>query len=116
MVFLFGMANLAHLGASTYFVRRCFHNYGDDTVTNVLRIIVDAMADDSKVLINEDVLDNPPSPMASALDFMMLGYGGKQRTLDCWEKVLGAAGLRISGVSKEKGPWKTLSVIECIKR
>lgn len=82
----------------------------------MIRIIADAMADDSKVLIQEDVLDNPPSPMASALDFMMLGFGGKQRTLECWERVLGAAGLQISAVSKGMGPWKTLSVIEAVKK
>lgn len=81
----------------------------------MLRIIADAMATDSRLLIQEDVLDNPPSQLASVLDFMMLGFGGKERTLEKWSALVGTAGLRISSVSRGEGPWKTLSVIEVIK-
>ncbi|POS73478.1 O-methyltransferase [Diaporthe helianthi] len=63
-------------GAYTYWMRRCFHNYSDEVSRNMLRIIVDAMAEDSRLLIQEDVLDNPPHQWAAFLDFMMLGLGG----------------------------------------
>lgn len=82
----------------------------------MLRILADAMADDSRILIQEDVLDNPPNFMASMLDFMMIAFGGKQRNLETWEGLVGAAGLRISSISRGRGPWKTLAVIECVKK
>jgi hypothetical protein len=102
-------------GAYTYWMRRCFHNYSDEVSRNMLRIIVDAMANDSRLLIQEDVLDNPPHQWAAYLDFMMLGFGGKQRTLKNWEQLLGSVGLRIASVTRGEGPWKSLSVIEAVK-
>lgn len=104
------------LGAYTYWMRRCFHNYSDEVSRNMLRIIVDAMAEDSRLLIQEDVLDNPPHQWAAYLDFMMLGLGGKQRTLKNWEQLLGSVGLRIASVTRGEGPWKSLSVIEAVKQ
>jgi hypothetical protein len=74
------------------------------------------MADDSKLLIQEDVKDNPPSFMAAMLDVMMMVFGGKQRTIENWTKLLDEAALEISSVAKGVGPWKTLSVIECVKK
>jgi O-methyltransferase domain len=98
-----------------YWIRRCLHNYGDHVSVNILKKVVEAMADDSKVVIQEDVMDNPPSNSAAMLDIMMLGFGGKQRTLETWQKVISAAGLQISSVAKGNGPWKSLCVIECVK-
>lgn len=105
-----------HAGAYTYWMRRCFHNYSDEVSRNMLRIIVNAMAEDSRLLIQEDVLDNPPHQWAAYLDFMMLGLGGKQRTLQNWEQLLGSVGLRIASVTRGQGPWKSLSVIEAVKQ
>lgn len=103
-------------GALVYWIRRCLHNYPDQVSTNILSKVVESMADDSKVLLEEDVMDNPPNPMAAMLDMVMLGFGGKQRTLETWEKVTSAAGLQITSVSRGKGPWRSLSVIECAKQ
>ncbi|KAK7739767.1 hypothetical protein SLS53_005737 [Cytospora paraplurivora] len=80
-------------GAYTYWVRRCFHNYSDEVSKNMLGIIADAMANDSRLLVQEDVLDNPPNKMASFMDFMMIGFGGKQRTLESWSRLFNAVGL-----------------------
>ncbi|OIW23060.1 O-methyltransferase [Coniochaeta ligniaria NRRL 30616] len=102
-------------GALIYWIRRCLHNYGDAVSTNMLRKIADAMAPDSRLLLQEDVMENPPNHMAAMLDFMMLGFGGKQRTLQTWEEVVGNAGLRISSISRGEGPWRSLAVIECVK-
>lgn len=103
------------IGALVYWIRRCLHNYSDEISVNILKNLVEAMADDSKVLIAEDVLDNPPNFIAAFMDFMMMSMGGKQRTLENWEKVLLDAGLKISSISSSKGPWRTMSVIECVK-
>jgi hypothetical protein len=83
---------------------------------NILSKMVESMADDSRVLLEEDVMDNPPNAMAAMLDMMMLGFGGKQRTLETWEKVTSAAGLQITGISRVKAPWRSLAVIECAKK
>ncbi|KAK3321754.1 O-methyltransferase [Apodospora peruviana] len=103
-------------GAMIYWIRRCLHNYSDEVSTNVLRNIADAMAPDSRVLLQEDIMENPPNHMATMLDFMMMGFGGKQRTLQTWEGMLAGAGLQISSISKGKGPWRSLAVLECVKK
>ncbi|KAK4455216.1 O-methyltransferase [Podospora aff. communis PSN243] len=102
-------------GAMVYFMRRCLHNYSDELATNILRILVEAMAEDSKILIQEDVQSVPPSAAEAFLDILMMAYGGKQRSLQCWEKVVQGAGLRISGMFKRPGSTEALSVIECVK-
>ncbi|KAL1880550.1 hypothetical protein VTK73DRAFT_5563 [Phialemonium thermophilum] len=102
-------------GALIYFIRRCLHNYSDKAATNILRRLVEAMADDSKVLLQEEIMSSPPNRTAAMLDLMMLNFGGKQRTLDCWTSVVSAAGLRISGVFRAKEAWSSLGVIECVK-
>ncbi|KAH8895454.1 O-methyltransferase [Thozetella sp. PMI_491] len=102
-------------GAHIYWIRRCLHNYSDTISINIMRIIAEAMASDSRLLIEEDVMENPPYHIAAMMDIMMLGYGGKQRTIELWEKIAAEAGLRISSVSRGSGPWKTMCVIECMK-
>lgn len=102
-------------GALVYWIRRCLHNYPDDTAINVLRHIADAAAPDSRVLIFEDVLDSPPHYMAAIMDFMMMGMGGKQRTRARWDEMLAEVGLKITDVQRGKGPWKTQCVMECVK-
>lgn len=81
---------------------------------NMLRILAGAMLEDSKLLIMDDVMEDPPDLFAAMLDFAMLGFGGKERNLEGWNRVLGAAGLRIASISRGEGEWKTLSVIECV--
>ncbi|KAB5516967.1 O-methyltransferase [Coniochaeta sp. 2T2.1] len=103
-------------GALIYWIRRCLHNHGDSVSINILRKVAEAMAPDSRLLLQEDVMENPPNHMAAMLDFMMIGFGGKQRTMRDWEGLVGEAGLRISGTSKGKGPWRSLAVIECVKK
>jgi len=73
------------------------------------------MADDSRLLISEDVLAEPPHYVSAFMDFMMLTMGGKQRTRENWEELTSAAGLKITSISSAKGPWKSMSVIECVK-
>ncbi|KAK3386663.1 hypothetical protein B0H63DRAFT_558313 [Podospora didyma] len=60
-----------------------------------------AAADDSRILIMEDVLDTPPSTMAAIVDFMMMGLGGKQCTLAMWEKMLATVGPKINSISRK---------------
>lgn len=82
--------------------------------TRMLQILAGAMREDSRLLIMDDVMEDPPDKFAAMLDFAMLGFGGKERNLAGWNHVLGKAGLRITSISRGEGEWKTLSVIECV--
>ncbi|OLN97441.1 Demethylsterigmatocystin 6-O-methyltransferase 1 [Colletotrichum chlorophyti] len=102
--------------ALIYWVRHCLVNHPDSMSSSILEKIADSMAEDSKILIQEDIMDSPPTAHASSVDFMMLGIGGKQRTLQCWEKVISQAGLKISGISRPKSQQQhAIAVIECVK-
>ncbi|KAH8886527.1 O-methyltransferase [Thozetella sp. PMI_491] len=101
-------------GALTYWIRRCLHNYGDKVVVNILRNLAEALAEDSRLLIQEDIKDSTPNQVSAVVDMMMINFGGKQRTLECWEQVMSEAGLRISSISRITG--KSIAVLECMKK
>ncbi|KAH8893060.1 O-methyltransferase [Thozetella sp. PMI_491] len=103
-------------GALVYWIRRCLHNYSDAASVNILKHLAEAMAEDSKILIEEDILDYPPNHMAAVVDLMMVNFGGKQRTLECWERVASEAGLRISAISRGNSIWHSIAVIECVRK
>lgn len=100
-------------GALVYYIRYCLHDYGDDVAVNILKIIANAMSPDSKLLIAEQIMANPPSAHAAALDLLMLNVGGKERTRDVWTKVISEAGLAVVNI------WSSAvdahAVIECVK-
>ncbi|KAF6830342.1 O-methyltransferase [Colletotrichum plurivorum] len=99
-------------GALIYWIRRCLHNYGDDICINVLAQMAGSMASDSKLLIVDNVVPNPPAIKECVLDFIMLNLGGKERTAKGWEDLVVRAGLRLA---KVHGMDKELQVIECVK-
>ncbi|KAK2745075.1 o-methyltransferase [Colletotrichum kahawae] len=80
-------------GALIYWIRRCLHDYGDYVCVKMLKQLSDAMASDSKVLISEMVMSNPPDPLVAMNDFGMLEIGGKERTADDWAELVARAGL-----------------------
>ncbi|KAK3358090.1 O-methyltransferase-domain-containing protein [Lasiosphaeria hispida] len=100
-------------GAMAYYIRRCLHDYGDEECVVMLQRISDAMAADSKLLIVEQILSNPPSAFATAADIAMLVIGGKERTIAGFKDIVGRAGLKILQVYRNKGTDATL--IECAK-
>lgn len=69
------------------------------------------MAADSKVVIAEYVLPNPPSPLGAMTDFGMLEIGGKERTAQDWAALVARAGLKIE---KIYGLDKKMQAIECV--
>ncbi|KAL4770673.1 S-adenosyl-L-methionine-dependent methyltransferase [Aspergillus nidulans var. acristatus] len=100
-------------GALIYYIRHCLHDYSDDRCTIILKHIADAMAPDSRLLIVENVLQDPPSSESVWLDFLMLNVGGKERTYGQWDSIISNAGLKISGVFK--GATSPHGTIECTK-
>lgn len=70
-----------------------------------------SMRPDSRCVIVEQVMGNPPSAMSAASDTFMGMMGGKERTLGCWRDVTSRAGLGIKEVYYVKG--SEVAVIEC---
>ncbi|KAK3382753.1 S-adenosyl-L-methionine-dependent methyltransferase [Lasiosphaeria ovina] len=100
-------------GALVYFIRRCLHNYGDDDSVGILKKIADAMAPDSRLLIVEQVMTNPPNHYSSGFDIFMATIGGKERTYDIFEDIAARAGLKILSLSRNPG--NDVGTVECVK-
>lgn len=98
-------------GALVYYLRHILHDYGDDASVEILRVVRDAMADDSRLLIAEQMLADPPKPQATAIDLIMLNIGGKERTRAMFDSVVGAAGLEVVGYHSRPG--SEHGVLEC---
>ncbi|EEY22332.1 O-methyltransferase [Verticillium alfalfae VaMs.102] len=64
-------------------------------VIGIMKHTAAAMADDSKLLIAEYIMSNPPSKFAIWMDFIMCMSGGKERTKAMWHEVTNQAGLKI---------------------
>lgn len=77
----------------------------------ILRQIANAMAADSRLLIVEILLDDPPAQFQVTFDLMMLGGAGKERTLAGFEAIARRAGLRVTQSSRSGG---LAGVIECM--
>ncbi|KXH63364.1 O-methyltransferase [Colletotrichum salicis] len=98
--------------ALVYWIRRCLHNCGDETCVNILTHIAEAMASDSRLLIADNVIPNPPPISECMLDFTMLNISGKERTAKAFSEIITRAGLRMV---KVHGAEKKLHVVECAK-
>lgn len=61
------------------------------------------MRGDSRILISEQITENPPPVFSAFKDYTMLSLGGKERTLENFNQVAEAAGLKISGVFPDRG-------------
>ena len=66
-------------------MRRCLHNHSDTLALILLRILANAMYEDSRLLIVGKVKGNPPSVQTAAMDVSMLRMGGKERSRDDWD-------------------------------
>lgn len=96
-----------------YWIRLCLHDYSDEVSTRILSHLAGALAHDSKILIVEYVLPNPPPLSLAMSDFNMLAINGKERTAKSWSLLVSNAGLKIAkihGLGR-----KGFQVIECIK-
>ncbi|TDZ33993.1 Methyltransferase fsa4 [Colletotrichum spinosum] len=100
--------------ALIYFVCRCLHNYSDEVATKMLTHLGNAMASDSRILIAEIAMSDPPSAFQSAHDMTMVALGGKERTVKDWAELAGRAGLAVKethGLNSDA--W--IHVIECVR-
>ncbi|KXH55213.1 O-methyltransferase [Colletotrichum salicis] len=101
-------------GALVYYIRYCLHNHSDHLVVEILACIASSMAQDSRLLIAEQITPNPPSAHTAAIDLLMLSVGGKERSREVWKDVLARAGL--GRVEFWTSPGNPHGIIECFKR
>ncbi|KAK3986000.1 S-adenosyl-L-methionine-dependent methyltransferase [Cladorrhinum sp. PSN332] len=118
--------------AMVYYLRHVLRDYSDPVATVILKNIAEAMAEDSRVLISEQInnSNNPsssPSPSsgvggaalplyAAFKDFSMLSIGGKERSLEDFERIAGDAGLRVEGLWRDKDKATPQGVLELVLR
>ncbi|KAK1837972.1 O-methyltransferase [Colletotrichum chrysophilum] len=99
--------------AYVYYIRYCLHDYSNEAAIAILGVIADPMAGDNRLLIAEQVLDDPPSAPTASLDLLMLTVSGKERTEEMWRDVIAAAGLELADVFSAEG--NPPAVLECVK-
>ena len=84
------------------------------TAWEILEQIRKAMAEDSRLLIVEQVLGNPPSPFAAANDIWMSAIGGKERTQEGFDAIANSCWAEDCQESHPT-PGSEVAVIECKK-
>jgi hypothetical protein len=85
-------------GGDIYTLRSIVHDWDDMPATTILANCERAMAENGKVLVMESVVDaGKQSIAAKMLDVQMLVMtGGRERTVEEFEALFGAAGLEVS--------------------
>ncbi len=71
------------------------------------------MASDSRLLIVEQVLENPPAMVPALMNVGMLNVGGKERTLEDFHALLEGTGLKMSQTYTDKMSQDV--ILECVK-
>ena len=100
-------------GGDAYVLKNIIHDWNDEKAITILRNCREAMAADGRVLIVEMVVQpgNDPSPAKMFDITMLVAEGGQERTEAEQQRILQAAGLRLSRVVPTPSP---VSVIEAV--
>ncbi|EED14774.1 O-methyltransferase, putative [Talaromyces stipitatus ATCC 10500] len=85
-------------GAKFYYMRRIMHDWPEDECVQILRQLVDVLAEDSRILLDEVLLpDTGAHWQATMADLsMMIVFAGAERTSRAWHRLVAKAGLRIA--------------------
>ncbi|KAB8261299.1 S-adenosyl-L-methionine-dependent methyltransferase [Aspergillus pseudonomiae] len=92
-------------GALTYLIRRCLHNWPQESIVEILRNVAAAMRPEKSRLLIEEIIvpDTNPGTEEAWMDMIMMNLGAKQRTLKEWNEVLDSAGLKLKEVYQIPG-------------
>ncbi|PVH79658.1 o-methyltransferas-like protein [Cadophora sp. DSE1049] len=84
-------------GALIYYIRRCLHDWPDADCIKILKNIAAAMdASTSRLVISEVIIPEQGVDLETVWsDLTMMTFAGCERTLQQWEALLDAAGLRL---------------------
>jgi hypothetical protein len=86
-------------GADAYLLKSIIHDWEDEESIAILRRCRDVVPADGVLLVIERVVGPPNADLAAKLSDlnMLVGPGGRERTLDEFESLFGAAGFRLVG-------------------
>ncbi|KAF2140454.1 uncharacterized protein K452DRAFT_359532 [Aplosporella prunicola CBS 121167] len=101
-------------GALIYYLRRVMHDWSDKYNVQILSHIRDAMTPESRILITDQVIPDPPAVIATSTDVLMMQIGARERTVDEWHNLAAKAELEVVKIWQH--PSTTVGVIECKKR
>lgn len=103
-------------GARTYLFKWILHNWGDDSIKGFLSQTVQAMADDSVLLVQELVMPATGVDFAtSTLDiYQLLYFCGMERTEDQWRHLLRECGLEVVKIWGHA--YTMLKILECRRK
>ncbi|XXG94142.1 hypothetical protein Hte_000394 [Hypoxylon texense] len=96
--------------------KRITHDYDDDDCVNLLKILADSLPDDepqARILINDQIMTDPPHPFVTAMDIVMLTWASKERSEQQFADLARRAGLVLVKVHMAEGV--TMGVVECKK-
>ncbi|WAJ42838.1 methyltransferase [Mycobacterium sp. Aquia_216] len=96
-----------------YLLKHILHNWDDDRCVQILSCCREAMIPGGRIAIAELIVGSLSEPgVAALMDLRMLvAHGGRERSLQEYDALLGAAGLRRTAVATTGSP---LSVIEAV--
>lgn len=101
--------------AQMYYIRRVLHDWQDEDAARILKAIVPAMAQDSRIIISDMAIPEPVTSRDAGavwLDLMMMSIGGKERTVRDWETLAEMSGLRLVRVWQELEKFGPLCIVE----
>ncbi|KAI1376203.1 S-adenosyl-L-methionine-dependent methyltransferase [Hypoxylon crocopeplum] len=93
-------------GALIYFIRRCIHDYDDDDCVEILKILADSLPDDeprARILINEQIVTDPPHRWVAAMDIIMMTFASAERSEEQFRSLAGRASLDVVKIHKAEG-------------
>ncbi|KAE9987857.1 hypothetical protein EG328_001283 [Venturia inaequalis] len=100
-------------GALVYWIRRVLHDYSDDVCVGILKLLAGAMSVDSKCLICEQLMSSSPSPLTAYTDMAVMTIGGKDRSLEDYERLAQRAGLKV--MKHWSIASSAMGVVECVR-
>jgi hypothetical protein len=79
----------------------------------MLKHLAEAAAPDSRILLVEQLMTNPPSQLSAQTDFCMINIAGKERSVAMLTDIAEKAGLKAVGVHQAVGT--PVGCVECVK-
>ncbi|KAJ5972066.1 uncharacterized protein N7479_001984 [Penicillium vulpinum] len=89
-------------GALVYHIRRVLNDWPDDDCVKILSHVRKVCAEDSRVLVSEQIIPEVPSLDLAAFDIWMMNFAGKRRNGRLFEGIAKMAGLKITAVTRDE--------------
>jgi hypothetical protein len=102
-------------GAKAFYLRTVLHDWPQMQASTILKHIVDAMAEDSVILINEVILpEKGIGHFEAKMDWHLMNLGALERTEEQWRALVEGVGLEVKDIWwEEEGTKGRRALIEC---